>query len=438
MSLTTNYRIRHEWASRGYDGKTCWVQCRAGAIPPGAAGGNNLPIVVLTMQKLLLSGWDVFYELNELRTDDLARTWSGPTPHLETLGRRTDSNGTESVICDATPRWHAATGKLLSTGHSAHYLNNGLIPGEHRRFTAYTVYDPATRSWNRWRTMDMPDMDGLFFCSGAGCTQRFDLENGDILLPIHFKPRAGHSAGGATPPLMTTVCRCRFDGTTLSYVEHGTELSSPEPGSLCEPSLTRFRGRFYLTLRNKMRGYVTTSGDGLQFGRPVSWTFDDGSELGNYNTQQHWVTHGDALFLVYTRRGLNNDHVFRHRAPLVMAEVDPDRLCVLRDTERVVVPERGARLGNFAVTDVSEQETWITVSEWMQNDGGASAQKMCEKLGRCKPWEPTPPGLGWIHSGDCECFGSDNTVWIARLQWEKPNTFAFWMRPQTTSIGSKT
>ena len=45
------------------------------------------------------------------------------------------------------------------------------------------------------------------------------------------------------------------------------------------------------------------------------WTFDDGSELGNYNTQQHWVTHSDGLFLVYTRRGADNDDIARHRAP---------------------------------------------------------------------------------------------------------------------------
>lgn len=79
----------------------------------------------------------------------------------------------------------------------------------------------------------------------------------------------------------------------------------------------------------------------------VNWTFDDGSELGNYNTQQHWVTHGDSLFLVYTRKGANNDHVFRHRAPLFIAKVDPEKLTVLRATEQILVPERGARLANL-------------------------------------------------------------------------------------------
>ncbi|MEE8451573.1 MAG: hypothetical protein V3R99_06645 [Thermoguttaceae bacterium] len=158
----------------------------------------------------------------------------------------------------------------------------------------------------------------------------------------------------------------------------------------CEPSLTRFGDRFYLTLRNDVHGHVTSGRDGLHFDEPKKWRFDDGSELGNYNTQQHWVTHSDGLWLVYTRRGANNDHVFRHRAPLFIARVDPEKLCVIRDTDRVLVPERGARLGNFGVTDVSPDETWVTVTEWMQ-----------------------PRGV--------ERHGSDNSLFVAKIKWNRPN-----------------
>jgi len=64
---------------------------------------------------------------------------------------------------------------------------------------------------------------------------------------------------------------------------------------------------------------------------------DDGGELGSYNTQTHWLTLGDRLYLVYTRRGANNDHIPRHRAPLFIARFDPDRPCVIRDSERIAV-----------------------------------------------------------------------------------------------------
>ncbi len=123
--------------------------------------------------------------------------------------------------------------------------------------------------------------------------------------------------------------------------------------------------------------------DGLYFGRPRWWTFDDGTELADYNTQQHWVTHGDDLHLVRTRWGANNDDVFRPRAPLFIAQVDKDRLCVIRETERVLVPERGARLGNFGVTHVTENETWAVVSESMQtNLLDLHDYRVCEKHGR--------------------------------------------------------
>jgi hypothetical protein len=187
------------------------------------------------------------------------------------------------------------------------------------------------------------------------------------------------------------VIRSAFDGRQLKYLERGNELGVDDATrGVHEPSLTKLGDTYYLTIRHDRRGYVTRSRDGLQFEPLRAWTFDDGSELGNYNTQQHWVTHSAGLFLVYTRRGLNNDHVFRHRAPLVMAQVDPDKLHVIRATEQILVPQRGARLGNFGVTDVTPDETWVTVAEWMQPRG-------------------------------CEKYGSDGSVWVARLRWKQPN-----------------
>ena len=134
-------------------------------------------------------------------------------------------------------------------------------------------------------------------------------------------------------------------------------------------SLIRFKERYYLTLRNDARGYVTSGTDGLHFDPIIPWEFDDGTELGSYNTQQHWLVHNDGLFLVYTRRGANNDHVFRHRAPLFMAQVNPQTLKVIRSTERILIPERGATLGNFGATPVTEQESWVTVNEGIWDDG---------------------------------------------------------------------
>ena len=150
-----------------------------------------------------------------------------------------------------------------------------------------------------------------------------------------------------------------------------------------------------LTLRNDIKGYITVSDDGLHFPEPKPWTFDDGAELGSYNTQQHWLAHRDGLFLIYTRRGANNDHVMRHRAPLFIAEVDAVRLTVKRATERILIPELGASYGNFGVCDINEKETWVVETESMRNPKGVIPVD--------NPW------------------GSKGRVYAARILWNKPN-----------------
>lgn len=384
------YDIELSVATRGFDKEFCWVHARAGAIPPGTkANGSDSPLVVMTLQKLQLSGSDVFYALNEMRSADLGKTWTAPEAH-DSFARVpfswNDKDDLEITVCDFWPKWHAKTGKLLGTGHTVVYENNAVMKTRPRG-SAYAVYDPESHSWSPWKTVAMPD-DPKFVNSGSGCVQRVDLENGDVLLPVYFKALDA-------PHYAVTVLRCAFDGEELRYVDHGSELSVPIKRGLYEPSLAKWGDRFFLTMRNDDHGYIAVSDDGQTFSEPKRWTFDNGEDLGNYNTQQHWVTHEDALFLVYTRRGADNDHVFRHRAPLFIARVDPEKLHVIRDSEQVLVPEYGARLGNFGVTEVSGDETWVTVTEWMQ----APAPNHHDPTSLIKR-------------------GADNRVWVAKLKWK--------------------
>ncbi|MPM91489.1 hypothetical protein SDC9_138620 [bioreactor metagenome] len=77
-----------------------------------------------------------------------------------------------------------------------------------------------------------------------------------------------------------------------------------------------------------------------------------------------------------------------------MAEVNPERLCVIRSTEQIAVPERGARLGNFGCAGIDGNESWVIASEWMQGPG-----------------EPGPENLR-----RCREHGSDNSIFIAKLR----------------------
>ena len=377
------FRVQLDVLTQGYDGVKCWVHPRAGIVPV-----SGRPAVVLTMQKLLVKGSDVFDPLADVRRDDLGSPWSDIRVHAENLGKRKEPGGVVVGICDFTPKWHAKSKKLLGIGQTVRYLNNKVME-KRQRETAYAIYDEQTKTWSAWKTLAMPDSP-VFHSAGAGSVQRVDLPNGDILLPIYFK-------GKEDPYYRVTVTRCTFDGTALKYVEHGDEFTLNAGRGLFEPSLTRFGKKYYLTMRNETAGYVAVSDDGMRFTKPRRWEFDDGTELGTYNTQSHWVSHAEALYLVYTRKGANNDHIFRHRAPLFIAQVDPEKLHVIRKTERIAVPEHGARLGNFGIVDVNENETWITVAEWMQTWG---------------PNYVLPPD---------NPHGGNNRVWAARLLWSQPN-----------------
>jgi len=383
-------RLSRDTPTRLYDGKRCWCHPRAGIVPGAGNGGS--PRVVMTMNTLDVAGSDVFKGVFGMRTDDLGKTWTEPrklaalAPRHETI----DGQKRPVAVSDFWPRWHAATKTLLGTGHTVVYTTDWRVAHPRPRHTSYSIYDSKANEWATWQKMEMPDAD-KFHDAGAGCVQSFHETDGSILLPIYFRPTGKNSR--------VTVTRCQFDGQALRFQRHGNELFiDDKTRGLHEPSLTRFNDEYFLTIRNDKRGFVTRSKDGLHFAPIQTWKFDDDTDLGNYNTQQHWVTHSDGLFLVYTRRGANNDHVFRHRAPLFMAQVDPKRLRVIRKTEQVLVPERGARLGNFGVTEVSKDETWVTVAEWMQK------------------WGPD-----YVLPVDNK-YGSDGSIWVARIHWKRENT----------------
>ncbi len=371
--------------SKLFDGEKCWAHPRAGIFP--GAGIHGLPRIVMTINTADLSGSDVFRGMFGMKTDDLGRTWDTPK-ELKTMGYRyEDIQGVRRPVAasDFWPKWHAASGSLLGTGHTVAYTPDWKVmkPGPQRpRDTAYSVYNKSTDEWSVWQKLVMPG-GGMFFDSGAGCVQRYDEHDGTILLPVYYVPEGKSSR--------VTVTRCSFDGKRLEFLEQGNELIIDDATrGFHEPSLAKFNDNYFLTIRNDNLAFVTKSHDGLHYDPVKPWTFDDGADLGSYNTQAHWVTHSDGLFLVYTRRGAGNDHVARNRAPLFMAQVDTEKLCIIRKSETALTPNRGAQQGNFGVTDISRDETWVTTSEWMQ-----------------------PKGV--------EKYGSDGSIFIARIHWKSPN-----------------
>lgn len=359
-----------------------WFHPRAAAAP--GAGRNGLPAVILTLQKHLVAD-DHYSGLYYMRTDDLGQTWKGPI-EIPELAWVQQPDGTNFAVCDVTPGYHPQTGKVLAIGASIYYDRQGRQLWDRPTGTAYAIYDPKTDRWlSRWLPLEVPEKF-KFFARNA-CSQWLVEPDGSLLVPVYYGPRVDL-------PSSVTVFRCRFDGQKLTYQEHGDEMHLKEVRGLCEPSIIRCGGWYYLTIRNDLRGYVTRSKDGLHWEPIRPWQFDDGSELGSYNTQQHWVSCADQLYLVYTRRGAQNDHIPRHRAPLFIGRVDTEKLCVVRATEKVVLPEWGAMLGNFGAAQITDHEWWVTDGEYVFPERTANRTR------------PHPRG-------------ADGSVLLGRLRWPK-------------------
>ncbi|MEZ6133119.1 MAG: hypothetical protein R3C59_30995 [Planctomycetaceae bacterium] len=74
----------------------------------------------------MITGSDVFYALNSSVSRDLGSTWSPLTPQPG-FERWSIDNRTEETICDFTPAWHQASGKLLGTGQTVRYFDNKVM-----------------------------------------------------------------------------------------------------------------------------------------------------------------------------------------------------------------------------------------------------------------------------------------------------------------------
>ena len=346
---------------------------------------------LITMQKLLLSGCDVFDGLEMMTTTDGGESFSAIRP-CKRLRRRHAPDGTSETMSDATPFYHKKTGKILLVGHTVAYgADNALLGAPRPISPAYAVYNEKTGDFDAYRKIEMPaTAERLYFAASAGSSQICELPSGDLLLPFRYR-----SYEESLHPWETcttaAVMRCTFDGETVTFAEIGNGITVDVPRGLGEPSLVKFGDEYFVALRNDESGFVTKSRDGLSLDAPRPLCFDDGKNAGNYCTQQHWLVGGGKLWLVYTRIDRNNGHVFRHRAPLFMAEFDPEGMCLIRDTEVIVVPERGARLGNFGCQSYSDSVGYVFASEWMQGPNGVEG---------------------------CMAHGSDNSVWIAKIRFE--------------------
>lgn len=359
-------RIENEIILHGRKNNQAWFEPRIDVMPTREANSAPEIFVVAT----LLTGTDIGPQLF-IRTADLGKTWTPPV-----LSQQWHKIPMADDVFEEPwfgPLYHNKTGKLVAIGGTHCVADAGSdvvyqckkeqhvrVPGFYSSI-AYSAWNPRTQDFEPWKRLKTPDDSrlGIYY---AG--QKHECDDGSVLMPGYYYSGPARIGNGAYSNI--TVLRCKYDGLNLEYLEHGSIHAVQEARGLAEPSLVYFRKRYLMTIRHDFRGYVTTSEDGLNFKELATWKFDDGLDLGNYNTQQHWLKHKDRLYLVYNRRSELNHGVVRSRAPLYMAEVDPDKLCIIRNTERIVFPEKGARMGCFCIADASPAESWVITGEWLQ------------------------------------------------------------------------
>jgi hypothetical protein len=338
-----------------------WFHPRS-CMVPGRNGEGSMAFMTLQT----IGGSDYFGPVHWTTSADMGRSWSDFEP-APPLGWVKLESGASEAVCDVTPEYHPKSGSVLALGHNVFYKTKSFDRNQPPRWPVYAVWKNG--AWGPRKKLVWDDPRGSQIYSN-NCGQRVMLPDGDVLMSFTF--------GVEGKPRSVCGVLCSFDGGDLVIKKTGPELTNPKGRGLLEPSLTHFQNRFYLTLRAEdNHGYVAVSDDGLNYEPKRPWSWDDGEPLTMSTTQQHWLTHSEGLFLVYTRKDPTNEKVMRWRAPLWVAQVDTKTLRLIRSTERVVLPligdgvndaEHVPMMGNFGINNASAEESWVTDGSWCPKD----------------------------------------------------------------------
>ena len=259
-----------------------WLQARTGYIP------GEKPFCVTIMNQTRNRFTHDYCDIYQTISRDGGTTWSDPDP-VPSLRRAETPDGYEVAPSDMWTQWHSRSAMVMASGVSFHFAG-GRHEHHLRHQVVYTVMDPKTESWGPMLALELPERDHenlTMLAQSAGCSQRVDLPDGDVLLPLVYLPSSTLNKEADTFDYSdervfynSIVARCGFDGQSLTYKEHGTQHTisrehshrlaarrgvEPSGRGLYEPSLATFEGAFFLTLRSDHSAFVTKGEDGIHF-----------------------------------------------------------------------------------------------------------------------------------------------------------------------------
>ena len=324
-----------------------------------------------TMQKI--NGSDHYSNPVFALSADRGASWTPPAEipafRSRALPGTPFTEGVADVRCFTMPDGTAAafgctafyTGKGCAAWDSQ--TNGKQPPGR----PVCAVWSPENGTWSERQTLELP---GVELTYRTACTQAVLPGDDRIILPIYLDTGAMCDYFGNKAPRfasLTAVFRKR--GTVFEYVAQSNLLEIFVLRGCIEPSAVRLAdGSYAITLRAEDGCmYRALSDDALAWRDLRPWRWDDGNAIETDSTQQHWLTLGGKVFLVYTRRDGNNDKIMRFRAPLCIAEADVQRAVLIRASEKVVFPRRNINgvevlYGNFHCTQLDGGRALVTDS----------------------------------------------------------------------------
>ena len=365
MSIT---KIERQTVLKGRKNNQCWFSPLMCMIPSDV--GDDSPIVHVHVTQQVANDLG---PMHILRTSNSGKSWSLPAESLRLEKIPYDDDSFESPTL--APLYHNKTRKLLGYGNTVFSRDKMLDSGVKGEALAYdrlperknifAVWDEGQGDWDNWQQMCVDKRiyeNGITDILVQPCNQAVELGDGTILLPavVEHKDIEFNRA---------TTLVCEFDGVNFVITDIGSLVGIDKPGGLHEPSIIRFNEKFYMTIRSDcadFRMYLSESDDGVDWQGISAWRWDDGSEVETENTQQHWLELAGEVYLVYTRVSEMSNGVFRSRAPLFIAKVDTDKMCLIRESEQIVFPAKDARMGNFTVGNISANQAWVMTGEWIE------------------------------------------------------------------------
>ncbi|MFN7929905.1 MAG: hypothetical protein U0Y68_18555 [Blastocatellia bacterium] len=215
---------------KGRDGGITWFLPRFCVLP-----GKT---IFLTKQEI--SGSDYYGPVHWQESRDNGQTWS-EAKLVPNLGRRPYQDDIEEAASDFTAEYHARTKSLILLGEIIYYRQGKYFPEQPQRFPVYVIRD-AQGNWSERKRLEWNDPRASAIYA-TGLTQYVILPNGDLLIPVSFRPieRAAYSVA-------TLLCG-KPTAKTIKVKSVSNELKNDVKRGLLEPQLIAYRNNYYLTIR---------------------------------------------------------------------------------------------------------------------------------------------------------------------------------------------